>query len=94
MRPFAFVWLLTNDSYLPGVITSLRSLLDLEPDRTFTTVCLISPQVSHDSTQALGKCFDSILLVEEIRTKNLAELDLLGKFSQVSSVYYPGLERS
>ena len=81
---FAFVTLITTDSYLPGALTCVKSLLDAEgndpTNKKFHTVCLVTPStVAHASLKALQKAFDVVVGVEPIVTKNLKELDLLGK---------------
>ncbi|GAA6029786.1 hypothetical protein JCM8097_001049 [Rhodosporidiobolus ruineniae] len=81
--PFAVVALLTSDSYLPGVLTTLHSLLDLEPPSQrarFDTVCLVTPAtVGHQAQKALDKAFDHVVGVEPIASKSLDELKLLGR---------------
>lgn len=82
---FAFVTLLTSDSYLAGALTTINSVLDVEPftrheDRTFDTVCLVSPAtVGHRALQALDKVFDQVVGVEQIITQSWGNLDLLGE---------------
>lgn len=78
--PYAVVTLLTSDSYLPGAINTLNSLLDVEPDRSrFTTLALVTPStISHTSIQALQKVFDVVVGVEVITTDSWEELKLLG----------------
>lgn len=94
--PFAVVTLLTTDSYLPGALTAIHSLLDIEgpaPFRPFETVCLVTPStVSHDTLQALEKVFDRVVGVEEIVTQSWTELDLLGAY--ISFCYTVGTLRS
>jgi len=91
-RPrFAFVTLLTSDSYLAGALTTINSVLDIEPftphsQRTFDTVCLVSPStVGHASLKALEKVFDVVVGVEQIITESWGNLDLLGELSLDSS---------
>ncbi|KAM0746485.1 nucleotide-diphospho-sugar transferase [Meredithblackwellia eburnea MCA 4105] len=80
---FAVVTLLTSDSYLPGALTAINSLLDVEgstPANTFDTVCLVTPaSVGHDSIKAIEKVFSSVIGVEQITTQSWSELDLLGR---------------
>lgn len=80
---YAFVTLLTSDSYLPGALTAVHSLLDVEgtrPDQPFDTVCLVTPAtVGQDAIKALNKTFDHVVGVAEITTSNWANLDLLGE---------------
>lgn len=77
---YAVVTLLTSDNYLPGALTTVNSLLDVEPDRTrFDTVCLTTPStVGHNSLQALQKVFDVVVGVEPLVTESWEELKLLG----------------
>jgi hypothetical protein len=77
---YAVVTLLTDDSYLPGALTTLNSLLDLESSsRNFHSVVLTTPQtVSHSTLQALQKAFDVVVGVETITTDSWEELKLLG----------------
>lgn len=85
----AFVTLLTSDSYLPGVLTCINSLLDVEgvhPNTPFKTVCLVTPAtVGQAAIKALEKTFDQVVGVEEITTTSWAELDLLGELSSLCS---------
>ncbi|GAA6004865.1 hypothetical protein JCM11491_002259 [Sporobolomyces phaffii] len=89
---FAFVTLLTSDSYLAGALTTINSVLDVEPftphaQRTFDTVCLVSPAtVGHSSIKALEKVFDSIVGVEQIITQSWSNLDLLGRRDLAASL--------
>ncbi|KAK4705130.1 hypothetical protein P7C70_g1082, partial [Phenoliferia sp. Uapishka_3] len=87
---FAVVTLLTTDSYLPGALTAIHSLLDVEgaaPFRPFETVCIITPStVGHESLQAVEKVFDHVIGVEEIMTQSWTELDLLGRKDLAASL--------
>ncbi|GAA5892860.1 uncharacterized protein JCM6883_007496 [Sporobolomyces salmoneus] len=89
---FAFVTLLTSDSYLAGALTAINSVLDVEPftphsQRKFDTVCLVSPAtVGHSSIKALEKVFDSIVGVEQIITESWGNLDLLGRRDLAASL--------
>ncbi|BGP14989.1 hypothetical protein JCM10213_007207 [Rhodosporidiobolus nylandii] len=80
-KPNAVVWLITSDDYLPGVLTSLNSLLDVDPNRDWATVCLVIPAtVGHRTRQALERAqFDQVVGVEPIATESLDELNLLGR---------------
>lgn len=83
---FAFVTLLTSDSYLPGVLTTLKSLQDAQHSITnqesYETVCLVTPStVGQNSIKALEKSFDRVIGVETITTTSWSELKLLGKLS-------------
>ncbi len=79
----AFVYLCTSDSYLPGVLTSLHSLQDLEgtlPQNQYETVCLVTPEtVSVQVIKALRKAFSLVVGVEAIRSTSLENLNLLGE---------------
>ncbi len=79
----AYVTLLTSDTYLPGALTAVNSILDLESLeslKSFETVCLVTPAtVGHKSTQALQKVFDRVVGVEPIVTQSWEELKLLGE---------------
>lgn len=87
-KQFAFVTLLTSDSYLPGALTCLKSLQDSESNssnedkvevNSFETVCLVTPNtVSQNSIKTLEKCFDKVIGVETITTTSWNELNLLG----------------
>jgi glycogenin glucosyltransferase len=83
MTSNAFVTLLTSDSYLPGALAALSSLLDAEGKTQaglFQTVCLVTPTtVSAESIRTLRRAFDMTVAVEEIRSASLKELSLLGK---------------
>ncbi|GAA5880750.1 hypothetical protein JCM16303_004337 [Sporobolomyces ruberrimus] len=89
---FAFVTLLTSDSYLAGALTTINSVLDVEPftpysQRTFDTVCLVSPStVGHSSLKALEKVFDAVVGVEQIITQSWGNLDLLGRRDLAASL--------
>lgn len=89
---FAFVTLLTSDSYLAGALTTINSVLDIEPftphsQRTFDTVCLVSPStVGHASLKALEKVFDVVVGVEQIITESWGNLDLLGRRDLAASL--------
>jgi glycogenin glucosyltransferase len=88
--PFAFVTLLTSDSYLPGALTSINSLLDVEgaQHREFDTVCLVTPStVGQASIKALQNTFDCVIGVAEITTESWRELDLLGMLSRAVFVF-------
>lgn len=85
---YAFVTLLTTDTYLAGALTAVNSILDLESIdsvKTFETVCLVTPAtVGHKSIQALQKVFDRVVGVEPIVTQSWEQLKLLGKLIRCS----------
>ncbi|GAA6005138.1 hypothetical protein JCM10207_008519 [Rhodosporidiobolus poonsookiae] len=77
----AVVTLVTSDSYLPGALVTLHSLVDVDPNRSrFDSVCLTTPStVGHNSIKALEKSFDVVCGVETITTESWEELKLLGR---------------
>ncbi|GAA5868169.1 hypothetical protein JCM8547_003367 [Rhodosporidiobolus lusitaniae] len=78
--PYAVVTFVSSDSYLPGALTSLQSLLDVDDPSKFDTVCLVTPStVGHRSIQALEKAFNLVVGVETIATESWEELKLLGR---------------
>ena len=84
--PFAFVTLLSSDSYLPGALVLAACLKDLHPSPAvspevdFKTVCLVTPEtVDVASIKALRKVFDVVIGVEILETENATGLKLLGK---------------
>jgi glycogenin glucosyltransferase len=86
--PYAFVTLLTSDSYLPGVLTLAAALKDihpspaLHPEVDFQTVCLVTPEtVDIASIKLLRKAFDVVVGVELIEENNERGLQLLGEYS-------------
>ena len=80
--------LVTSDAYLPGALTALHSLLDVEraqaeatgqARRPFETVCLVTPAtVSVEAIRALRRHFALVVGVEPIESVSLANLNLLG----------------
>lgn len=89
---YAVVTLVTSDSYLPGALVALNSLLDAEgappspTARAFATVCLATPaSVGHATLQALDKAFDQVIGVEPILTQSWEELRLLGESAALST---------
>jgi glycogenin glucosyltransferase len=87
MASRAFATLLTTDSYLPGALAALSSLLDAEGKTKaglFQTVCLVTPTtVSGETIRTVRRAFDLTIAVDEIRSISLKELNLLGGFSLV-----------
>lgn len=88
-RPrYAVATLLTNDSYLPGALTCIHSLLDVEEaDKTadhedrapFETLCLVTPAtVSVEAIKLLKSHFDKVVYCEPIESRSTKELALLG----------------
>jgi hypothetical protein len=85
--PYAFVTLLTSDSYLPGALTLAAALKDvhpfpvLPPEVDFQTVCLVTPEtVDVASIKLLRKTFDVVFGVEVIEEDNERGLQLLGEY--------------
>jgi hypothetical protein len=85
--PYAFVTLLTSDSYLPGALTLAAALKDvhpfpaLTPEVDFQTVCLVTPEtVDIASIKLLRKAFDLVVGVEIIEEDNERGLQLLGEY--------------
>ena len=86
--PYAFVTLLTSDSYLPGALTLAAALKDVHPsppvppEVDFQTVCLVTPEsVDISSIKLLRKAFDLVVGVEIIEEDNERGLQLLGEYS-------------
>jgi hypothetical protein len=85
--PYAFVTLLTSDSYLPGALTLAAALKDIHPspphppEVDFQTVCLVTPEtVDITSIKLLRKAFDLVVGVEIIEENNERGLQLLGEY--------------
>jgi hypothetical protein len=87
--PFAFVTLLTSDSYLPGALALLGALKDVHPsppvhpEVDFHTVCLVTPEsVDVTTIKLLRGAFDIVIGVELIGQKDGdLGLQLLGECS-------------
>ncbi|KAF8274132.1 hypothetical protein EI94DRAFT_1794765 [Lactarius quietus] len=84
--PYAFVTLLTSDSYLPGALTLAAALRDIHPSPSlppevdFQTVCLVTPEtVDVASIKLIRKAFDVVVGVEIIEEDNERGLQLLGR---------------
>jgi len=93
--PYAFVTLLTSDSYLPGALTLAAALKDIHPSPAtppevdFQTVCLVTPEtVDIASIKLLRKAFDLVVGVEIIEENNERGLQLLGAPSPFSCGSY------
>ena len=99
---YAFVTLLTSDSYLPGALTLVAALRDLhpkpavEPEVDFQTACLVTPEtVDVSSIKLLRGAFDVVIGVEIIDDEDRKGLDLLGKrYSSVFEIIAIGTKRS
>ncbi|KAI0319779.1 hypothetical protein OF83DRAFT_1169921 [Amylostereum chailletii] len=84
--PYAFVTLLTSDSYLPGALTLAAALKDVHPSPAtspevdFHTVCLVTPEtVDVSSIKLLRRAFNVVIGVEIIEHDNTRGLTLLGR---------------
>ncbi|KAI0830481.1 hypothetical protein BC628DRAFT_1530962 [Trametes gibbosa] len=83
--PYAFATLVTSDHYLPGALAVVAALKELhssctEPEVSFQTVCLITPEtVDVSSTKLLRRAFDLVIGVEVIEQEDQAGLQLLGR---------------
>ena len=93
--PYAFVSLLTSDSYLPGALTVAAALKDIHPsppvppEVDFQTVCLVTPEtVDISSIKLLRKAFDLVIGVEIIEEDNERGLQLLGEYPFVAHFSY------
>ena len=42
--PYAFVTLISSDSYLPGALAQVAALRDLESNPNHSYVCLVTPE--------------------------------------------------
>ncbi|KAG8947216.1 glycogenin glucosyltransferase [Tulasnella sp. 424] len=83
---YAFVTLLTSDSYLPGALTLVAALRDVHADAPnpphppFQTVCIITPEtIGVETRRAVLKAFDIVVGVDVIREDTKKGLDLLGR---------------
>jgi|ERR1700722_4325691 len=83
--PYAFVTLLTSDSYLPGALTIAAALKDLHtsppvhPEVDFHSVCLVAPEYVDVSTiKLLRRAFNVVIGVEIIAPEDDTKLKLLG----------------
>ncbi|KAG6862131.1 hypothetical protein C0995_004213 [Termitomyces sp. Mi166 len=84
--PYAFVTLISSDSYLPGALALAGALKDVHPtpavppEVDFQTVCLVTPETVDVSTiKLLRKVFDLVIGVETILQQDEAGLALLGR---------------
>ncbi|KAI6031504.1 glycosyltransferase family 8 protein [Pisolithus microcarpus] len=84
--PFAFVTLLTSDSYLPGALTLASALKDvhrdLPPDQQlqYDTICIVTPETLDVSTpRLLRRAFDIVVGVEVLTHPDHQKLNLLGR---------------
>lgn len=86
--PYAFVSLVTSDSYLPGALALVAALKDLHPspptspEVDFQTVCLVTPEtVDVSSIKLLRRAFNIVIGVEIIEQEDERNLRLLGEYS-------------
>lgn len=83
MAPYAFVTMLTSDSYLPGCLVTAHSIKQSEkdnPTHDFDLVCLITlDSVSVESIKALRKVYNLVISVDVISSSSIDELNLLGR---------------
>ena len=93
--PYAFVTLLTSDSYLPGALTLVGALKDLHPtpavppEVDFQTVCLVTLSTVDVSTvKLLRRAFNHVIGVEPINHDTDKELELLGELEHPSICYH------
>ncbi|KAI0347772.1 hypothetical protein BDW22DRAFT_1349839 [Trametopsis cervina] len=84
--PYAFVTLITSDSYLPGALALVAALKDLHPtpptppEVDFQTVCLVTPEtVDVASIKLLRRAFNIVIGVEIIEQEDERNLRLLGR---------------
>jgi len=85
---YAFVTLITSDSYLPGALTLAAALRDIhptpatDPEVDFQTLCLVTPEtVDVSSIKLLRGAFDTVTGVEILGDEDRKGLELLGEFS-------------
>ncbi|RDB28668.1 Glycogenin-1 [Hypsizygus marmoreus] len=83
---YAFVTLVSSDSYLPGALAVAGALKDvhpspaLPPEVPFQTACLVTPETVDVSTiKHLRKAFDIVIGVEVIGQEDETGLTLLGR---------------
>ncbi|KZP31116.1 glycosyltransferase family 8 protein [Athelia psychrophila] len=83
-NPFAFVTLLTSDSYLPGALALAGALKDVHPsppvhpEVDFQTVCLVTPETVDVATiKLLRRAFNVVIGVELIGQDDDRGLQLL-----------------
>ncbi|KAJ3559966.1 hypothetical protein NM688_g1 [Phlebia brevispora] len=84
--PYAFVTLVTSDSYLPGALALVAALDELHPappispEVGFQTVCLVTPEtVDVSSIKLLRRAFNVVVGVEVIEQEDDKNLRLLGR---------------
>lgn len=89
-NPFAFVTLLTSDSYLPGALALAGALKDVHPsppvhpEVDFQTVCLVTPETVDVATiKLLRRAFNVVIGVELIGQDDDRGLQLLGESARL-----------
>lgn len=90
---YAFVTLISSDSYLPGALAQVAAIRELHPvphsppELPFQTVCLVTPEtVDVSSVRRLRKVFDHVIGVEILEQDNPAGLKLLGKQTRLPHI--------
>jgi len=90
MAAWAFVTVLTSDSYLPGALVTACSIKDVEEASTskYDLVCLVTlDSVSVQTIKALRQMYDLVISVEEICSGHSEnELRLLGRQDLSSTI--------
>ncbi|KAI9203257.1 nucleotide-diphospho-sugar transferase [Polychytrium aggregatum] len=77
-RNFAYVTLLTSESYIPGAVTLVASLRATATQ--YPIVCIVaSESFSVYSVQLLFRTFDKVLFVPILRSNDHSNLSLLGR---------------
>ncbi|KAH7916424.1 nucleotide-diphospho-sugar transferase [Hygrophoropsis aurantiaca] len=83
---YAFVTLLTSDSYLPGALTLASALKDVDNAQNsdlqikYDIVCLVTPAtLDQSSIKFLRRTFDVVIGVETIYQRDDKGLNLLGR---------------
>ena len=91
--PYAFVTLVSSDSYLPGALALAAALKDVHPsppvppEVDFQTVCLVTPEIVDVSTiKHLRRAFNLVIGVEVINQNDENGLKLLGQFLSIHLV--------
>ncbi|KAL5533906.1 hypothetical protein ACEPAG_366 [Sanghuangporus baumii] len=83
---YAFVTLVTSDSYLPGALAVAAALKEVhpsppvDPEVPFQTLCIVTPEtVDVKTVKLLRRAFDLVVGVEVIDGRFKPELHLLGR---------------
>lgn len=98
--PFAFVTLVSSDSYLPGALAQVAAIKDLHPSpkqTDFQTVCLVTPESLDVATiRRLRKEFNLVVGVEILEQEDQKGLKLLGMlrlYALICALFHPFLGR-